>query len=68
MLTDCQGIHPTGMTRYFLHLFAGSEIIEIGIQIEKNGRDFYDELVKTADDPRAKEAFKALSEEESKHI
>ncbi len=28
------------------NIFAGSEIVELGIQIEKNGRDFYNTLAK----------------------
>ncbi len=28
------------------NIFAGSEIVELGIQIEKNGRDFYNTLIK----------------------
>ena len=27
------------------NVFAGSEIVELGIQIEKNGKDFYNILV-----------------------
>ena len=50
------------------NMFAGSEIIEIGIQIEKNGKDFYDELISKTTDKRAKEAFRELSAEEEKHI
>jgi rubrerythrin len=50
------------------NIFAGSEIIEIGIQIEKNGKDFYDELVKTTEDAKARAAFKILSDEEAGHI
>lgn len=26
------------------NIFAGSEIVEMGIQIEKNGRDFYNKI------------------------
>ncbi|MFH1753202.1 MAG: ferritin family protein [Candidatus Omnitrophota bacterium] len=50
------------------NMFAGSEIIEIGIQIEKNGKDFYDELVLKTPDKQAKEAFRELAAEEEKHI
>lgn len=50
------------------NIFAGSEIIEIGIQIEKNGRDFYHALVKKSKDPKAKEIFGFLAGEEEKHI
>ena len=50
------------------NMFAGSEIVEMGIQIEKNGRDFYNELVNKSKDQKAKEIFKYLAEEEEKHI
>ena len=50
------------------NMFAGSEIVEIGIQIEKNGKDFYDELVLKTSDKRAKEAFQELAAAEESHI
>jgi rubrerythrin len=50
------------------NIFAASEIVEIGIQIEKNGRDFYEALCRKSKDPAAVEVFKFLSGEEEKHI
>ncbi|MFH1552980.1 MAG: ferritin family protein [Candidatus Omnitrophota bacterium] len=50
------------------NIFAGSEIVEIGIQIEKNGKDFYDETVKRSKSQKAKEIFQYLASEEEKHI
>lgn len=50
------------------NIFAASEIVELGIQIEKNGRDFYAALAKKAVSLKAKEIFKFLSGEEEKHI
>jgi rubrerythrin len=50
------------------NIFAGSEIVEIGIQIEKNGRDFYNILTKQSDNPKAQSLFAFLSQEEEKHI
>lgn len=50
------------------NIFAGSEIVELGIQIEKNGRDFYNTLANQSKSPPAKEAFKYLAGEEEKHI
>ncbi len=50
------------------NIFAGSEIVEIGIQIEKNGRDFYNEIVKKSKKQKAREIFKYLAGEEEKHI
>ena len=48
--------------------FSGSEIAELGVQIEINGRDFYDELTKRTKIKEAKEVFKHLRDEEEKHI
>ena len=50
------------------NIFAGSEIVEIRIQIEKNGRDFYNTLEKKSKNQRASEMFKYLAGEEEKHI
>lgn len=50
------------------NIFAASEIVELGIQIEKNGRDFYNVLCRQAKHPFAAELFKFLSQEEEKHI
>lgn len=51
-----------------VNIFAGSEIVELGIQIEKNGRDFYNALVERSKNQKAKEKFKYLAGEEEKHI
>jgi len=51
-----------------MNIFAGSEIIEIGIQIEKNGRDFYNTLEKKSKNQKASEIFEYLAGEEEKHI
>ena len=48
--------------------FSGSEIVEIGIRIEKNGRDFYTALAGQSKDIRVQEIFKFLAGEEEKHI
>jgi rubrerythrin len=50
------------------NIFAGSEIVEIGIQIEKNGRDFYNTLAEKTKNVSAGEMFKYLAGEEEKHI
>ncbi len=49
-------------------IFAGSEIVELGIQIEKNGRDFYNALISISKSPKAADIFKYLAKEEEKHI
>jgi len=50
------------------NIFAGSEIVELGIQIEKNGRDFYNNLAQQSKNPEVKDAFVHLAGEEEKHI
>jgi len=50
------------------NIFAGSEVVEMGIQIEKNGRDFYNVLVEKSASDKVKEVLKYLAEEEEKHI
>ena len=50
------------------NIFAGSEILEIGIQIEKNGRDFYNLLLDKSKNPKVQEVYKYLAGEEEKHI
>ena len=50
------------------NVFAGSEIVEMGIQIEDNGKDFYGTLVEQSKNNKAKDIFKFLAGEEEKHI
>ena len=50
------------------NIFSGSEIVEIGVQIEKNGKAFYDEATAKSKHAKAKEIFQYLAEEEAKHI
>lgn len=50
------------------NVFSGNEIVEIGIQIENNGRDFYNTLTTKTKKENAKEIFKYLAGEEEKHI
>lgn len=50
------------------NIFSGSEIVELGIQIEKNGFDFYQSLSKNTKNMAAEEVFKFLAGEEQKHI
>ena len=50
------------------NVFKGGEIVKIGIQIEKNGYDFYKALADSARNFHAQETFKYLAGEEKKHI
>lgn len=49
-------------------IFAGSEVVELGIRIEENGRDFYNTLVEQSRNQKIKEIFQYLAGEEEKHI
>ncbi len=49
-------------------IFAGSEVVELGIEIEKNGRDFYNALAGQSKNAKAQDVFKFLAGEEEKHI
>jgi rubrerythrin len=50
------------------NVFSGSEIVKIGIQIEQNGKDFYDVLTGCSKNKKAKDLYKFLAGEENKHI
>lgn len=50
------------------NIFAGSEVVELGIQIEKNGKDFYDTLAMRSRNKSVQETFKYLKKEEERHI
>lgn len=50
------------------NIFAGGEIVELGVQIEKNGKDFYNTLVNQSKNKKAREIFQYLADEEEKHI
>jgi len=50
------------------NIFAASEIVEIGIQIEKNGRDFYGTLSKQSRNEDSKKIFDYLASQEEEHM
>ena len=50
------------------NIFSGSEIVEIGVQIEKNGRDFYREVASCAHSETSGRVFNYLMEAEENHI
>ncbi len=49
-------------------LFSASEIVQIGIQIERNGRDLYKGLAESQETNKVKEVFRFLAQEEERHI
>ena len=48
--------------------FSVQEVIEIAIEIEKNGVTFYRSLVESADTSHLRELFVYLAEEEKRHV
>jgi multimeric flavodoxin WrbA len=57
-----------GKGKYMGNIFSAGEIVEMGIEIEKNGRDFYNAVTALSNTPAIKEVFKYLAGEEEKHI
>jgi len=47
--------------------YAGSEIFQIAVELEINGRKFYEELHSDVKDEQLQETFKFLADEELKH-
>lgn len=47
--------------------YAGNEILKMAIEIERNGKAFYDEVVQSVAIEKAKSIFQYLSDEEVKH-
>ncbi len=50
------------------NVFAGSEIVQMGVRIEENGRDFYEALAGKSKSKKAGDIFQYLAAEEEKHI
>lgn len=50
------------------NLFGAREVIEMSIQIEHNGRDFYTAAIAAARSPQTAEIFSHLRDEEDDHI
>lgn len=49
-------------------IFSASEIVEIGVRIEENGRAFYSRIAETVESESVREVFTYLAKEEEKHI
>lgn len=50
------------------NIFSASEIVELGIRIEKNGRDFYTAVARQSASDEVRNIFQYLAGEEAKHI
>lgn len=48
--------------------FSGSEVVQLGVEIEINGKDFYNTLANQTQNKDAKDVFIYLADEEEKHI
>jgi rubrerythrin len=48
--------------------YSGVEVVEMGVVIEQNGRDFYNALSERSENKAAQLAFEYLAQEEEKHI
>lgn len=51
-----------------VNIFSASEIVQLGTQIEKNGRDFYLAVADRSSSDEVKGIFQHLADEEKKHI
>lgn len=51
-----------------LKAFKGLDVISFAIEIEKNGKEFYETVAGIIDDPDVKEIFFKLKEQEENHI
>ena len=47
--------------------YAGSEVLQMAVEIEKKGKAFYNGLSETVKDDKARDMFRFLSDEEIKH-
>jgi len=50
-----------------MSLFEPSEVFQFAIRIEENGEKFYRQMVQKFEDPKVKELFSYLADEEIKH-
>jgi rubrerythrin len=50
------------------NIFAGSEVLQLGIEIEKNGKAFYEAVAKKTKNSAAQQKLLFLATEEDRHI
>ncbi len=50
------------------NIFAGSEVVDLAIQVERNGRDFYNAVAASAKKDKPRQLFQYLAQEEERHI
>jgi rubrerythrin len=49
-------------------MYSADEVFRIGVEIEKNGRRFYEEAARRVDDPEARRLLGELAEWEAQHV
>ena len=47
--------------------YAGSEVLRMAVEMEKNGKTFYDSVIRAVKDERTQGVFQFLSDEEVRH-
>ena len=65
---DCQEHRPTRHEDFDSDLVFARDALQIALQTEKNGVNFYQALAKAATDPRGRDAFLEMAAEEQKHL
>lgn len=48
--------------------FSSNEVVEMALDIERNGMEFYDHLSKNFEDPGKRELFSYLASQEAQHV
>ena len=50
------------------NIFGASEVVELAVQIERNGKDFYTALADRLPNPKARDVFTYLAAQEERHM
>lgn len=48
--------------------YNAQELMQLAIQIEKNGKEYYDAMIERTDNPKVKDIFTFLAREEQSHL
>jgi rubrerythrin len=51
-----------------LTAFKGMDVLTFAVEIEKNGKKFYENVAQNSDDPKVKEIFSWLKDQEEQHV
>ena len=47
--------------------YAGSEVLQMAVEIERKGKSYYDSIIKAVKDEKTRDVFQFLSDEEVRH-